>query len=209
MSEQTADATSDADRETELHTESHDPAVPEAYSAFMRAGLGRPRARPAARTRSRRTPRPAAQRLAEAFPGERLVLPAGTLQGAVLRHRLPVPPRHRAHLLLRQPDQRRRAGRSRTASRVLYARPRSERDTDEFFRDRQYGELWVGRRPSLQGDLRLARPRGAPHRRARRRPRRDAARPACTAASPRPSTRWSPPTRAATPTSPASSPRCG
>ena len=37
---------------------------------------------------------------------------------------------------------------------VLYARPRSARDTDEFFRDRQYGELWVGRRPSLAGDLR-------------------------------------------------------
>ena len=32
---------------------------------------------------------------------------------------------------------------------VLYARPRSSRETDEFFRDRQYGELWVGRRPSL------------------------------------------------------------
>ena len=31
---------------------------------------------------------------------------------------------------------------------TLYARPRSSRDTDEFFRDRQYGELWVGRRPS-------------------------------------------------------------
>ena len=36
-----------------------------------------------------------------------------------------------------------------TARRVLYARPRSARDTDEFFRDRQYGELWAGRRPSL------------------------------------------------------------
>ena len=33
---------------------------------------------------------------------------------------------------------------------VLYARPRSSRDTDEFFRDRQYGELWAGRRPSAQ-----------------------------------------------------------
>ena len=50
---------------------------------------------------------------------------------------------------------------------MLYARPRSARDTDEFFRDRQYGELWVGRRPSLQRDLRLARPRVPPHRRAR------------------------------------------
>ena len=37
---------------------------------------------------------------------------------------------------------------------VLYARPRSSRDTDEFFRDRQYGELWAGRRPSLRRDLR-------------------------------------------------------
>jgi Xaa-Pro aminopeptidase len=33
---------------------------------------------------------------------------------------------------------------------VLYARPRSSRETDEFFRDRQYGELWAGRRPSLK-----------------------------------------------------------
>ena len=33
---------------------------------------------------------------------------------------------------------------------VLYARPRSSRQTDEFFRDRQYGELWAGRRPSLK-----------------------------------------------------------
>ena len=33
---------------------------------------------------------------------------------------------------------------------VLYARPRSGRDTDEFFRDRQYGELWAGRRPSAR-----------------------------------------------------------
>src|SRR5439155_1108750 len=28
---------------------------------------------------------------------------------------------------------------------VVYARPRSSRETDEFFRDSQYGELWVGR----------------------------------------------------------------
>ena len=57
-------------------TESHDPAVPEAYSRFMRQGWGdreldlprHPIADPAA---ARRT------RLAEMFPGERLVLPAG------------------------------------------------------------------------------------------------------------------------------------
>ncbi len=32
---------------------------------------------------------------------------------------------------------------------TLFARPRSSRDSDEFFRDRVYGELWAGRRPSL------------------------------------------------------------
>ncbi len=32
---------------------------------------------------------------------------------------------------------------------VLYARPRSPKETDEFFRSAQYGELWIGRRHSL------------------------------------------------------------
>src|SRR5439155_8266973 len=32
---------------------------------------------------------------------------------------------------------------------TLYVRPRSPRDTDEFFRDRTYGELWIGRRHTL------------------------------------------------------------
>src|SRR5690606_3754281 len=32
---------------------------------------------------------------------------------------------------------------------VLYVRPRSGRDSDEFFRDREYGALWAGERPSL------------------------------------------------------------
>ena len=32
---------------------------------------------------------------------------------------------------------------------TLYLRPRSPRDTDEFFRDRNHGELWIGRRHTL------------------------------------------------------------
>ncbi len=32
---------------------------------------------------------------------------------------------------------------------VLYFRPRAERDTEEFYADARYGELWVGVRPSL------------------------------------------------------------
>jgi Xaa-Pro aminopeptidase len=36
---------------------------------------------------------------------------------------------------------------------TLYIRPRSPRDTDEFFRNRQYGELWIGRRHTLREKL--------------------------------------------------------
>ena len=32
----------------------------------------------------------------------------------------------------------------------LYIHPRSTRDTDAFFRDAKYGELWVGRRYTLE-----------------------------------------------------------
>ena len=71
------------------------------------------------RTRSR-TARPGRRAaLAAMFPGERLVLPAGHVQGARQRHRLPLPGRHRAHLLLRQPDQRRRPGRRGRRGRAL------------------------------------------------------------------------------------------
>jgi len=134
--------------EAQLHTETHDPAVPEAYSQFMRQGWGdreldlppHPIASYAAARR---------QRLAEAFPGERLVLPAGTFK-----------------VRSYDTDYRFRSDTAHTyfcgnqtsdavlviddGESVLYARPRSERNTDEFFRDRQYGELWVGRRPSLK-----------------------------------------------------------
>ncbi len=134
--------------EQELHTEAHDPAVPEAYSQFMRQGWGdreldlppHPIAPYAAARR---------QKLAEAFPGERLVLPAGTFK-----------------VRSYDTDYRFRSDTAHTyfcgnqtsdavlviddGEAVLYARPRSERTTDEFFRDRQYGELWVGRRPSLK-----------------------------------------------------------
>jgi Xaa-Pro aminopeptidase len=134
--------------EQELHTESHDPAVPAAYSQFMRQGWGdreldlppHPIAPYAAARR---------QKLAEAFPGERLVLPAGTFK-----------------VRSYDTDYRFRSDTAHTyfcgnqtsdavlviddGEAVLYARPRSERNTDEFFRDRQYGELWVGRRPSLK-----------------------------------------------------------
>jgi Xaa-Pro aminopeptidase len=82
------------------------------------------------------------------FPGERLVLPAGTYK-----------------VRANDTDYRFRPDTAHTyfsgnqtsdavlviddGEATLFARPRSNRDTDEFFRDRQYGELWAGRRPSL------------------------------------------------------------
>ena len=132
----------------QLHTESHDPSVPKAYSEFMRQGWGdreldlppHPVASYAAARR---------QRLAEAFPGERLVLPAGTFKvrsyDTDYRFRSDT-----AHTYLSGNLTSDAVLVVEDGESVLYARPRSERTTDEFFRDRQYGELWVGRRPSLK-----------------------------------------------------------
>ena len=130
------------------NTESHDPKVPEAWASFMREGWGdreldlppHPIADWAA---ARRT------KLAEAFPGERLVIPAGTykVRSNDTDYRFRPDTAHTyysgnqtsdAVLVIEDGDH------------VLYARPRSDRDSDEFFRDRQYGELWAGRRPSLK-----------------------------------------------------------
>ena len=128
-------------------TESHDPAVPEASAAFMRQGWGdreldlppHPVARWAERRRAQ---------LAETFPAERLVIPAGTFKVRSNDTDYRFRP-ETAHTYL--------CGNQTTdavlvvedGESTLYARPRSSRQTDEFFRDRQYGELWAGRRPSL------------------------------------------------------------
>jgi Xaa-Pro aminopeptidase len=132
---------------TDLHTESHDPKVPAAWAAFMRTGWGEreldlPLSAVAPSAAARR------ERLASMFPGERLVLASGTYK-----------------VRSNDTDYRFRPDTAHTyfsgnqtsdavlviddGEAVLYARPRSSRETDEFFRDRQYGELWAGRRPSL------------------------------------------------------------
>jgi Xaa-Pro aminopeptidase len=130
-----------------LKTESHDPAVPEKYAAFMRTGWGErdldlPLHPVAERAAARRA------RLAETFPGERLVIPSGTFKvrsnDTDYRFRPDT-----AHTYLCGNQTSDAALVIEDGEATLYARPRSGRDTDEFFRDRQYGELWVGRRPSL------------------------------------------------------------
>ncbi|MBO0843692.1 MAG: aminopeptidase P family protein, partial [Nocardioides sp.] len=88
--------------------------------------------------------------LAAEFPGDRLVIPAGTykVRANDTDYRFRADTAH-VHLcgnqtsdavLVIEPD----------GSPLLYARPRSGRDTDEFFRDRQYGALWAGARPSAR-----------------------------------------------------------
>src|SRR6478752_1122112 len=133
---------------TEPKTESHDPAVPAAYAAFMREGWGdRELDLPVAAVAG-----PAAQRrarLAEAFPGERLVLPAGGFKVRAYDTDYRFRP-DTAHTYFSGNQTSDAVLVIADSESVLYARPRSSRDTDEFFRDRQYGELWAGRRPSLK-----------------------------------------------------------
>jgi len=130
----------------EPKTESHDPKVPDAWASFMRTGWGdreldlprHPVADHAARRRAA---------LAEAFPGERLVLPAGTYKvrsnDTDYRFRPDT-----AHTYFSGNQTSDAVLVIEDGEATLYARPRSSRETDEFFRDRQYGELWAGRRPS-------------------------------------------------------------
>jgi Xaa-Pro aminopeptidase len=131
-----------------LRTEGHDQAVPEAYAAFMRQGWGEreldlPRHPVADLAARRRTT------LAESFPGERLVVPAGNFKVRANDTDYRFRP-DTAHTYLTGNQTSDAVLVVEDADSVLYARPRSSRQTDEFFRDRQYGELWAGRRPSLE-----------------------------------------------------------
>lgn len=131
----------------ELRTESHDPPVPEAYAAFMRTGWGDrdldlPPHPVAPWAEQRRT------RLSEMFPGERLVIPAGTFKVRANDTDYRFRP-DTAHTYLSGNQTTDAVLVVEDGEATLFARPRSSRQTDEFFRDRQYGELWAGRRPSL------------------------------------------------------------
>ncbi|MEU3463266.1 aminopeptidase P family protein [Streptomyces sp. NPDC006733] len=95
-------------------------------------------------------------RLSARFPGERLVVPAGQLKVRSNDDDFRFRP-HSAYawltgltgedqpgnVLVLEPD-----GPSGHEA-VLYLRPRSPRSEPGFYRDRRYGEFWVGRRPDL------------------------------------------------------------
>ena len=134
---------------SDLATESHDQPVPEAYAAFMRDGLGRARARPAPPLRS-----PTGRRAPAAGWPRRSPASGSSSRPARFKVRAnDTDYRFRAdtahvHLTGNQTSDAVLVVEDGEA--VLYARPRSSRQTDEFFRDRRYGELWAGRRPSLK-----------------------------------------------------------
>jgi Xaa-Pro aminopeptidase len=88
-------------------------------------------------------------RLAEVFPGERLVVPAGTFKVRANDTDYRFRP-DTAHTYLSGNQTSDAVLVVEDGESTLFARPRSSRETDEFFRDRQYGELWAGRRPSLR-----------------------------------------------------------
>ncbi|MFB6438021.1 aminopeptidase P family protein [Streptomyces sp. NPDC056411] len=146
-------------RAAQLHTGSHDLPVSDALARFMTGGWAATplpddsRVPGFDRLAGRRA------RLAARFPGERLLVPAGGLKvrSHDCDHRFRP---HSAyawltgltgedqsgHVLVLEPD----------GEPVLYLRPRSPRDEGgEFYRDRKYGEFWVGRRPDLAEAERL------------------------------------------------------
>ena len=127
-----------------------------AFLAFVAdRWAGRPAQHPGA---GAATPYTAArrERLSSLFPGERLVVPAGPLvtrsNDTDYRFR---PHSAFAHLTGLGTDQEPDAVLvlhpvdDGTHEAVLYFRPMSGRDTEEFFADSRYGEFWVGARPSL------------------------------------------------------------
>jgi Xaa-Pro aminopeptidase len=133
--------------ENSMNTESHDPTVTEALAEFMRQGWSdRDRGVEAADVAQWTKPR--RQRLAERFPGDVLVMPAGTLKvrnnDCDYRFRPDT-----AHVWLTGNQSSDAVLVIDDGEPTLYFRPRASRQSDEFFRDRRYGEFWAGRRPSL------------------------------------------------------------
>ncbi len=140
----------------QVHTGSHDLPVPAALDAFMAADWA-PSPLPAGTQVPGRALLPdRLERLSARFPGERLVIPAGTLKvrSNDTDHRFRP---HSAYAWLtgltgeEQPDHVLVLEPSGTEGHeaVLHVRPRSSRNTSDFYRDRRYGEFWVGRRPDL------------------------------------------------------------
>ncbi len=146
MTEESEQVTAETPAEPE-GTRSYDIDFPETFKQFMRTGWNdstldvsrRPEA-------DRHAQRRAA--LAAAFPSETLIIPSGRekvrANDTAYRFRpgsdfMWLTGEHDPDAVLIMRD----------GEPTLYLRPRSPRDTDEFFRNASYGELWIGRRHTL------------------------------------------------------------
>jgi Xaa-Pro aminopeptidase len=135
-------------RDEATPTQSHDPEYPQALLEFMRGGW-RDSSLPV-------SPVPQvghyAQRraaAAAAFPGETLVIPSGGERVRANDTLYPFRPGTDFVYLTGEHDPDAVLVIAPDGEATLFVRPRSPRDTDEFFRDRAYGELWIGRRHTL------------------------------------------------------------
>lgn len=154
---------------TSSRTSSHDLPPSPALNAFMSTAWT-PTPLPAdARVPSHDLTPARRARVAARFPGERLIIPAGALavRSNDTDHRFRphtayawltglTGEEQAGHVLVLEPD-----GDARHEA-VLHLRPRSPRTGEEFYRDRRYGEFWVGRRPELEEAARMTGIRCAP-----------------------------------------------
>jgi Xaa-Pro aminopeptidase len=130
----------------------YDVDFPEKFKEFMRTGWGdsplavTPRFEVAHHARRRAD-------LSAAFPDDTLVIPSGREHVRANDTLYPYRPGSDFIWLTGEHDPEsvlimRPSGGGHEA--ILYLRPRSPRDTDEFFRNAVYGELWIGRRHTLE-----------------------------------------------------------
>ncbi|NED58440.1 aminopeptidase P family protein [Micromonospora aurantiaca] len=141
----------------DLNTGSHDLPVSPALEEFMLSGWADSEQYHTAADEVAIWAVARRRQLHDHFPGERLIVPAGSFKRRSNDQHYRFRP-HSAYVwltgdqssdgvLVIEPD----------GEASLFLRPRSDRSTPEFFRDRVYGELWAGRRPSLgESERRLA-----------------------------------------------------
>jgi Xaa-Pro aminopeptidase len=143
----TAAATEPAEGKSKAQ-QTHDPAYPPKFLEFMRTGW-RDAQLPVTLTAG--APNYAARRarLAAAFPGETLIVPSGHEQVRANDTSYPFRPGSDFFYLTGEFDPESVLIIRPDGEATLFVRPRSPRDTDEFFKDRLYGELWIGRRHTL------------------------------------------------------------
>jgi Xaa-Pro aminopeptidase len=135
-------------REEAVTSQSHDPEYPAALLEFMRTGW-HDRVLPATTRTEAANYATRRAAVSAAFPGETLVIPSGGERTRANDTVYPFRPGSDFVYLTGEHDPDAVLVLAADGSPTLFVRPRSPRDTDEFFRDRAYGELWIGRRHTL------------------------------------------------------------